>query len=95
MAKNRTESVAKGFNRPRPRKETIGADWGMVPAEKLQETISAVTLRGGPYDSVTRGMGGPTLSGSTDSGSLIQNMCAHQTTSRDSWMNLRRRFATR
>jgi len=47
MAKNRTESVAKGFNRPRPRKETIGADWGMVPAEKLQETISAVTLRGG------------------------------------------------
>lgn len=47
MPRNRTESIAKGLIRPRPRKETIGADWGMLDAELLRESISAVTLRGG------------------------------------------------
>lgn len=47
MSKGHTESVARGLVRPRPRREAVGADWGMVSAEKLRDTISAVTLRGG------------------------------------------------
>jgi len=47
MSRGKTEQIARGLVRPRPRRESLGADWGTVDAVLLRDSVATISLRGG------------------------------------------------